>query len=62
MFAIKYKWGHCAYDFKVFETVGDAMLWWSKHKGADSKPIEDVLFVIPPGTKNPLDWCYKNIA
>ena len=62
MFAIRYKWGVCAYDFKVFETVKAAKTWWTNHRNTDSKPFQDVLFVIPPGVKNPLDWCHKNIA
>ena len=62
MFAIRYKWGVCAYDFKVFETVKAAKTWWENYIGSGGRSFIDMLFVVPPGVKNPLDWCYKNIA
>lgn len=63
MFAIKYCYdvsGH-RYDFKIFETVAAAHQWWLSHIGPGGLKFYEMLFVIPPGLKNPLQWCYDNI-
>ena len=63
MFAIKYcsDLGLHVYSFKIFDSVKEARKWWINHIGSGGTPFIDMLFVIPPGVKKPLDWCYKNI-
>jgi len=63
MFAIKYCCDLAGrnYDFKVFETVSEAHKWWLDHFKKDRKKFYDVLFVVPPGLENPVQWCKDNI-
>lgn len=63
MFAIKYcvALGSNQYDFKIFETVAQAHQWWLDHIGPGGLKFYEMLFVIPPGLKNPLQWCRDNI-
>lgn len=63
MFAIKYCCDIAShqYDFKIFETVGAARKWWCGHIGSGGTPFIDMLYVLPPGLKYPLTWCYANI-
>lgn len=65
MFAIKYCYdvsGH-RYDFKIFETVGSALKWWTDHakKGQGNESFYERLFVVPPGLADPVKWCRDNI-
>lgn len=63
MFAIKYCYdvsGH-RYDFKIFETVASAHQWWLNHIGPGGLRFYEMLFVIPPGLKDPIKWCRDNI-
>ena len=63
MFALRY----CCdlvgreYDYKIFETVGSALSWWKDHVGPVGKKFYKMLYVIPPGQKNPVQWCIDNI-
>ena len=63
MFAIKYcvALGSNQYDFMVFETVAAAHQWWLDHIGPGGLKFYEMLFAIPPGLKNPLQWCRDNI-
>ena len=63
MFAIRY----CSdiashtYDFKVFETVEAARQWYRYYIGPGALPFIDMLYVLPPGLKDPIQWCKDNI-
>ena len=63
MFAIKFCCDlvHHQWDYKIFDTVGEALQWWRNHIGSGGTPFVDMLFVLPPGLANPLAWCYANI-
>lgn len=63
MFAIRYccDLGSREYDYKIFETVGKAFQWWLGHIGSGGAKFYDMLFVVPPGQKNPVQWCKDNI-
>lgn len=63
MFAIRFCYdvaGH-RYDYKIFETVGQARKWYLEHVENSNSIFYDMLFVLPAGLKNPLQWCYDNI-
>lgn len=64
MFAIKYyfDFGH-AFDFKIFETVGAALKWWTEHarQNQGNADFYERLFVVPPGLDDPVKWCKDNI-
>ena len=63
MFAVKYYYDvgqRC--DYKLFETVGDALKWWTGNKRLkEQASFYDRLYVLPPGLKDPVQWCIDNI-
>lgn len=63
MFAIRYccDLGSHEYDYKIFDTVGAALKWWKNHIGSGGTKFYDMLYVIPSGQKNPVQWCKDNI-
>lgn len=65
MFAIKYcvALGSNQYDFKIFETVGAALKWWTEHarQSQGNTDFYERLFVVPPGLDDPVKWCKDNI-
>jgi hypothetical protein len=63
MFALRYccDLGNHIWDYKIFDTVGAALKWWQYHIGSGGTRFYDMLYVIPPGQKNPVQWCIDNI-
>ena len=56
MFALRYccDLGNHIWDYKIFDTVGAALKWWKNHIGSGGTKFYDMLYVVPPGLKNPV--------